>query len=106
MRLTKLFLFSFITFISLNLHAQSYDSDAQAFFTAAGITNLTYKNAINHLVVDLKDAGIWTKMKAVYPFIDSTAAKHKWNLKDPRDLDSAFRLTFHGTVTHSPNGIT
>lgn len=33
-------------------------------------------------------------MTAVYPFIGGTASTHKFNLKDPRDLDVAFRLTF------------
>jgi hypothetical protein len=43
-------------------------------------------------------------MKALYPFVGGTAAQHKWNLKDPRDLDAAFRLVFNGGWTHSANG--
>jgi hypothetical protein len=44
-------------------------------------------------------------MKAIYPFVGGTAASHKWNLKDPRDLDAAFRLTFGGTGwVHSSTG--
>ena len=88
-----------------------FDLDAQAFITAASITDLTQQNAINQLVLDLKNANIWTKMKAVYPFVGGTASSHKWNLKDPRDLDAAYRLTFGGGWTHSatgakPNGTT
>jgi hypothetical protein len=45
-------------------------------------------------------------MKAVYPFVGGTATTHKFNLKDPRDLDAAFRLTFFGGITHSSTGIT
>jgi hypothetical protein len=50
-------------------------------------------------------------MKALYPFVGGTAAQHKFNLKDPRDLDGAYRLTFSGGWTHSstgalPNGTT
>lgn len=80
------------------------DPDAQAFITAAAITDPTQQEAINQLVLDLKGYGVWTKMKAVYPFVGGTAAQHKWNLKDPRDLDAAFRLVFNGGWTHSANG--
>ena len=73
-------------------HAKSYagltdivgittDTDAQAFITAAAITDPTQQAAINTLVVDLKGYSIWTKMKAVYPFVGGTAATHKFNLK-------------------------
>ena len=83
----------------------SVDPDAQAFITAAGITNPTQQTAINTLVVSLKANGIWSKMKALYPFVGGTASTHKFNLKDPRDLDIAFRLIFNGGVTHSTNGV-
>lgn len=81
------------------------DPDAEAFLTASGITDPTIESAINQLVLDLKAAGIWTKMKAIYPFVGGTAATHKWNLIDPQDTDGAYRLTYGGTVTHSSNGI-
>jgi hypothetical protein len=84
----------------------AYDPDAQAFFTASGLTGATNLTAINTLVVSLKGFGIWTKMKAIYPMIGGTAALHKWNLKDPQDLDAAFRLVFNGGWTHSANGAT
>lgn len=88
----------------------AYDPDAQAFFTASGLTGATNLTAINTLVVSLKGFGIWTKMKAIYPIIGGTAALHKWNLKDPQDTNAAFRLTFIGGWTHSstgafPNGV-
>jgi hypothetical protein len=87
------------------------DSDAQSFLNVAGITDLTQAGAINTLVTDLKTAGIWTKMKAIYPFVGGTATSHKFNLKDSRDLDTAFRLIFNGGWTHAstgakPNGTT
>jgi hypothetical protein len=80
------------------------DPDAVAFLNAQGNTDAKEKYALNRLVVDLKQAGIWTKYKAIYPFLGSTAAFHKWNLKDPRDLDAAFRLVFFGGWTHTSNG--
>jgi len=83
----------------------SIDPDAQAFLTAAAITDPTITSAIDTLVVDLKGYGIWNKMKAIYPFVGGTASSHKFNLKDPRDLDAAFRLVFIGGWTHSVNGV-
>jgi hypothetical protein len=86
------------------------DPDAQAFITAASITNPTQQAAINQLVVDLKGYSIWTKMRALYPFVtDKTVeadikSQMKFNLKDPRDLDAAFRLTWHGGGTWTANG--
>lgn len=80
------------------------DPDAQAFLTASGITDSTISSAINTLVTTMKSDGIWTKMKAIYPMVGGTASTHKWNLKDPRDLDAAFRLSFAGGWTHSATG--
>ena len=82
----------------------STDADAQAFITAAAIIDPTQQAAINTLVVDLKGYNIWTKMKALYPFVGGTAASHKFNLKNPLDTDAAFRLVFNGGWTHSANG--
>lgn len=81
------------------------DSDAQAFITAANITDTTQKNAISQLVTDLKSANIWTKMKAIYPFVGGVISSHVYNLKDPRDLNAAYRITFAGGWTHSSTGI-
>jgi hypothetical protein len=43
-------------------------------------------------------------MKALYPFVGGTAAKHKFNFMDARDLDAAYRLVFNGGWTHSSTG--
>ena len=89
----------------------SYDANAQAFFTAAGITDTTQKTAVNTLVTDLKAANIWTKMKAIYPMVGGTAAQHRFNLKSPGTTNADFYLDFIGGGTHSatgylPNGTT
>ena len=83
-----------------------FDSNASAFFAATGITDPAIQGAINTLCVDLKKYGVFDKMKAIYPFVGGTATTHKFNLKDSRDLDAAFRLTFNGGITHDSNGIT
>ncbi len=92
-------------YIKARVLPPTYDPDAQAFFTASGLTGATNLTAINNLVVALKGFGIWSKMKAIYPIIGGTSALHKWNLKDPRDLDAAFRLTFFGGYNHSSTGM-
>ena len=99
--------------LSLGITPKSYfnlavpnDTDAQAFITAASITDGTQQSAVNQLVLDLKSANIWTKMKAIYPIVGGSASTHKWNLKDPRDLDAAYRLTFSTGWTHSSTGMT
>ena len=79
------------------------DPDAQAFITATGISG-TNATATNQLVLDLKTANIWTKMKCIYPMVGGTATTCKFNLKDSRDLDAAFRLAFIGGGTFSANG--
>jgi hypothetical protein len=80
----------------------SLDPDAAAFLTAAGITDPTQQSAVNTLVVSLKADGIWTKMKAIYPFVGGTNAQHAWNLKNT----AQYKITWYGGVTSSSNGIT
>lgn len=77
------------------------DPDAQAFLTAAGITDATITSAINTLVVDLKAYSIWTKFKAIYPIVGGSASSHAVNLKTP----GTHNLTFATGWTHSSNGM-
>ena len=78
------------------------DPDAQAFITAAGITNPTQQGAINTLVVALKGYSIWTKFKAIYPIVGGVASSHAVNLKTP----GTFNLSFQTGWTHSSTGMT
>ena len=78
------------------------DPDAQAFITAAAITDPTQQSAINTLVVDLKGYSIWTKFKAIYPIVGGTASSHAVNLKTP----GTHNLTFATGWTHSSTGMT
>ena len=86
--------------------AVSYDADAQAFFTATGITDTTQKSAVNQLVLNLKSYNIWTKMKAVWPMVGGSSTTHKYNLVNPADSNAAFRLSFSTGWTHSSTGAT
>ena len=82
-----------------------YDADAQRFIDSSGITDFTQKIAINNFVKQLKDSSLWTKFVAIYPMVGGTATTTKWNLKDPRNLDAAYRLTFYGTPVYASTGV-
>lgn len=60
---------------------------------------------IRSIVGGLYLAGSWQKMKALYGFVGGNAWKHKWNWKDMRDLNSAYRLLFPNGATHDSNGV-
>ena len=78
------------------------DADAQAFITAASITDPTQISAIDQLVIDLKGYNIWTKMKAIYPICGGSASSHAVNLITPGTYD----LTFSTGWTHESTGMT
>ena len=75
-----------------------------AWITATGETDTTIISALNTLETDLTTYGLTAKIKALYPMVGGTAAKHKFNFMDARDLDAAYRLTFSGGWTHSSTG--
>jgi len=96
---------AFQTTIGRSIGTQTVsDADAQAFVTAANIQDQVEANAINNLVIGMKADGLWSKMKAVYPFVGGSSSTMKFNLKNPLDTDAAFRLVFNGGWTFSSNG--
>ena len=50
--------------------------------------------AVNTLIKSFKRFNLWDKYYAIYPFLGATASSCKWNIKDIRDEDSAFRLIY------------
>lgn len=95
-----------------------FDSNASAFITAAGITDMVQRIAINNFVINLKKINAIQSnfvnfttpassiIKALYPFVGGTATTHKFNLIDPVDADASFRLAFSGGITHDSTGVT
>lgn len=85
--------------------AGGYDPDAQAFFdrvaTAGGTLSTTEKNAVNQLVLDMKSAGIWTAMRAVYPMVGASAAACAQNL-----ISASFTGIFSSGWTFASTGVT
>lgn len=80
----------------------SFDSDAQAFIDAAGITDSTQQTAVNQLVLDLKSYSIWEKYSVIYPFVGGDSTTCSYNLKNP----SSYQISFYGGWTWNSNGIT
>ena len=89
-------------FAGLNTSTQ-FDPDAGAFINATGIGGIEAV-AINNLVNELKTAGLWGLMSAIYPMVGGTAFTHKFNLVNPQDTNAAFRLSFVGGWTHNASG--
>ena len=83
----------------------NFNTYAINFIAATGITASDQQSAINQLSYDLVNTGLMDKMVAIYPFVGGNATAHSFNLKDPRDANTAFRLTFNGGMTHSSTGI-
>jgi hypothetical protein len=81
-----------------------YDADAQSFFsrveTAGGSLTTTEQTATNQLVLNMKSAGIWSAMKAVYPMVGASAAACSQNLKS-----SSFTGTFTSGWTFASTGV-
>jgi len=81
------------------------DTDAQAFinrvYNAGGTLSDTEANAVNQLTIDMKAAGIWDSMKAVYPMVGASAAACAQNLKS-----SSFTGTFTSGWTFASTGAT
>lgn len=80
---------------------QALDPAALAFITSTGITNETEKQAINNLVVSLKGYGIWSKMKAVYPFVTD----NRNLLSYTEDFGNAVWTKQSGTTIVSTNNL-
>lgn len=116
---SKLITILFISFLIVSCHKHvdpaptptptptpvSYEAEAKKFFDSTGISDSLEKGAINTMVKQLKDSSLWTQFAAIYPMIGGTAATTKWNLKDPRNADDAYRLTFLGSPVYAKSGV-
>lgn len=83
-----------------NISSYTFDTDAGAYITAAGITEDSIKYAVDTFFIQLKDSSLFNKMLAVYPLIGADSLGQKVNAVNPGTYD----LTFYGTETFSANG--
>ena len=84
------------------------DPNAQAYITAAGITDPTEQAAVNQLVLDLKGTGsttnntdVWSDSYTIYPLSPTSLTAAEYNLKDPTQ-----NITWLNNPTHAYTGIT
>ena len=80
------------------------DPAASAYFASTGITGATQQTAIDNLVKGLKQDGLWSKMKAVYPFVTD----NRNLLGYTEDFSNAYWGKLNSTITSNsitaPNG--
>jgi hypothetical protein len=85
------------------------DVDASKVIEAVRSTGVTITPAMRHyahvICSGLKSTGMWQNSIAIYGFLGGTAASHKFNWKDLRDVNAAYRLTFQSGVSHNSLGI-
>lgn len=82
----------------------AYETDAQSAIATVGITEEFQKEAVHTIISKLKTDGIWTKLKILNLRVGNTASQQKWNYKDLRDLDVAFRYVYNGSWRHDNKG--
>jgi hypothetical protein len=85
-----------------NARYGSIDPDAQAFITAANITDGTQISAINTFVLTLKSgSNVWAKSQSIKPVVGGSSATHAIDLITP----ASQAMTFFGSPTHNANGL-
>jgi hypothetical protein len=86
----------------------SFDSDAAAYLTAVvsagGTVTSPMSAATNTLFIQLKGAGLYSKIPYFYPMIGGTASSNA--IMGNRALGTSFDFTYNGTITHSLSGVT
>ena len=83
------------------------DPDADAYLAdvvaAGGTTDATIDAAVDTLFVELKAAGVYSKLDILYPFVGSNSASHALNAISG---NSAYDITWNGGLTHDASGTT
>ena len=80
------------------------DSASSAYFTATGITGATQQTAIDNLVKGLKADGLWSKMKAVYPFVTDNRNLLSYTEDFSNAAWSKSQTSIVTNAINSPNG--
>jgi hypothetical protein len=82
------------------------DPDAAAYLErvllSGGTLNVTISAATNTFFTTLKSTGVYSKMKAMYPFVGGTAASHAINAL----TSTQYTITWFGGMTHGVSGST
>jgi hypothetical protein len=86
---------------NIGFSSVTYDTDAASYFTRAGITNTTERNAWNTFVVDAKAANIYSKFIAIYPVSPTSIGASYYNA-----ISSSYTLSSSAAPSYSTNGWT
>lgn len=76
------------------------DPDAQAFLTAAGITDPTISGAVEDFVLGCKSNNLWTDIDVILPIVGGTASSHSVCLRTATN-----KATWNGGITHDSTGV-
>lgn len=90
-------------FVSFPAGGSSYDTDADAYFTRASITDSASKTKISDLVVALKAEGIWTSLTDIWllrPLQQNTGGTTVYALKS-----NSNNGTLQGSVAYGTAGL-
>jgi len=66
------------------------------FLKATGITDQQVKINLDSLITRARNHGWWDLCKVIYPLVGGSENSCKFNLKDPKDANESFRLSFIG----------
>ena len=86
---------------NLLLMGKKFDSNAKAYFNAAGITYRTERNAANTLIKGLKSNNLWSLCTALYMISPTSLAAAAVNARTPGTFD----ITWVNTPSFSVNGV-
>lgn len=85
-----------------------FDPAAEAFFSRTGAlavggsySEAAARKAINDLVIGLRNAGLWSKMIALYPFCGGNSTSQAQNL-----AQNSFNITWVNSPTFNGSGVT
>jgi len=111
-----LFLLTFAIFLLFSCQKEANDNgngnnnqpaDTSAlgkFVSATKISDAGVKAAVDSLIIDSRNHGWWGLCTAIYPLVGGTPDACKYNLKDPQDVDGAYRITWHGNINFDNQG--
>ncbi|WP_044403389.1 hypothetical protein [Lacinutrix sp. Hel_I_90] len=84
------------------------DADAQIYIDVIKThisVSVAHQTIIDNLFISLKSNGLYSKSIAFYPIYGSVGDSQKYNAKNPLNTDTAYRLGFTSSVSHSFNSL-
>jgi hypothetical protein len=92
-------------YLVMLIYLPNFNKQACNFIDAAALSVESDRIILNELTKSLIITNLWDLAYLINPVIGGLANSHKYNLKDPRDDDTAYRLTFYGTINHTTTGM-